>query len=509
MKRLLVAGLLVVGFGLSTLSISCDKMLDVESRHIVNEENKWKDINDAKASLLGVYGLLRTAMADNNAHWLYGELRQGDFSVSNRRDLEVIINGELKSSYDLVNKLSNWRKFYAVINAANLFIENSGKIVERDPQYTQLNNNIDKAQMRVIIGFTYYLLARTWGEVPIWDKAYEGKFPQLDKSSFEQVLTYAEQQVKLGKDQLPFNYGQSIDPIYPSATYFGNTSIKWDGVLFNRLSANAILAHIAALGGNYLETSIYTNYVLTNASKAGATFVASSIFTDQTSGFFNGSSASQIIAFPFGFTNGEASYDGHIESLTLAAPLVSKPLPDIYIPLDKIVNIFTESDDSRFSYDSEGKINSTYFSNLGGLYPIFSKIKIIRQGVSGSDGSLPLFASSLVFTRLEEMALLRAEALTVLNGENEEARGLLNQVRMSRGLGRSEASGDLMDQIFAERRRELMGEGWRWFDIVRYNKIKRNNPAFNSLIDEKGIFWPIAQDVLDNNPVIKQNTYWQ
>ncbi|WP_132844297.1 RagB/SusD family nutrient uptake outer membrane protein [Sphingobacterium sp. JUb20] len=505
MRRIAAPGALLFGLGTLTLLGGCNKMMDVDSRHIVNEENKWKDINDARGSLMGVYGLLRSALAQDNAHWMYGELRGGDFTAVNKRDLEVIISGDLNSSYALVQNLSNWRKFYAVINAANLFIEKSGQIVTLDAQYTSLNNKIDVAQMRVIKGFCYYLLARTWGDVPIWDKAYEGNFPSIKQSSEKEVLAYAEQEVKAAKDILPFVYADLTDPIYPAQYYFGQDRAAWNGVLFNRLSANAILAHIAASSNNYLGASIYADYVLTNAGKGGAAFIESSNLTN-ANGFFFNSSNSQLVAFPFKWSANEASYQGHLEQLTLASPLVSKAIPDIYIPTDRIVQIFDEPSDVRFQITSTGEPQSTYFSNLGGLYPIFSKIKVIREGVSGADGSLPLFSSAIVFSRLEEIALLKAESLVVL-GQNDEAKGLLDQVRKSRGLAEAPA-GNLLDQIFSERRRELMGEGWRWYDLVRYNKIKRDNAAFNTLIDQKGIFWPVAKEALNNNKALKQNPYW-
>ncbi|MGB3104296.1 RagB/SusD family nutrient uptake outer membrane protein [Sphingobacterium siyangense] len=500
---ILLITLTVVGPVLS----GCSKMLDVDSRHIVNEENKWKDINDARSSLMGVYGLLRSAMAQDNGYWLYGELRSGDFSPVNKRDIEVIIHGELNSSYNLVQKLSNWRKFYAVINAANLFIENSSKIVVLDAQYTTLNNRIDIAQMKVIKGFCYYLLARTWGDVPIWDKSYEGNFPNIQASSEKEVLAYAENQIKSVKDDLPFIYGSETDPVYPTLNYHGFNRDKWNGVLFNRLSANTILAHIAAWAGNYLEASVYADYVLTNASKSGASFNLSSNITN-ANGFFYNSSNSQLVAFPFKWSESEASYEGHIEQLTLASPLVSKAIPDIYIPSDRIIQIFNEKDDVRFHIDNNGSPSSTYFSNIGGQYPIFSKIKVIREGVSGADGSLPLFSSAIVFSRMEEIALLRAEALVVL-GQKDLAKGLLDQVRKSRGLQDLPNESDLLDAIFAERRRELLGEGWRWYDLVRYKKLKRNDSEFNKLIDGKGIFWPIAQEILNNNSKLSQNSFWK
>lgn len=510
-RNILSRFLLCTTIAASTLvgTTGCDKFLDVESNHIVNEENKWKDINDIRGSLVGVYGLLRTALGENNAHWMYGELRDGDFSALNRRDLQDIIDGRLNSSAALVQEVSDWRKFYAVINAANLFIERSHEVLEHDKQYTASVHEIDIAQMRAVKGFVYYLLARTWGEVPIWEKAYEGAFPKIKASSVEQVLTYAENEINSIKDKLPFYYGNLLDPVLPAELYLGYSSGRWAGVLFNRLSAYTILAHINALSGNYLEASVYADYVIANGNRAGVAPTDISDLTNTTNtGLFFGNSQRHIIGFPSSNVFNEGGTEGHIESLTLAKPLVSRANPDMYMTVDRIVNIFDEPKDSRFHIDESGDIQTTYFAEFGGVRPIFKKIHMIRNGESGTDGSLPLFTSTLVFSRFEEINLLRAEAYAVL-GRTESARAMLNQSRKNRGLAEVENDVDLIDAIFQERRKELMGEGWRWFDIVRYEKIKQNNPAFQKLIAEKGIYWPLSQNVLTNNQELQQNTYWK
>jgi len=491
---------------LAAILPSCDKLLDTESRHLVGEEDKWTDINDARASLMGIYGLVRTALAEDNAHWLYGELRGGDFIAPNKRELQDVVDGNLLSSNKLMKNLSNWRKFYAAVHAANLFIAHAGRIAERDPQYTETNLRIDVAQARALKGFCYFLMARIWGEVPIWDKAYEGTFPAIGTSEEKVVLAYAENELKAALGVLPYRYGSVNDEIYPVEKYHGYTFAEWDGVLFNRLSVNAVLAHLCAWSGRYMEASVYAGFVLANAAKSVATYAPSSTFTLSDGYFFN-SSNSHLVAFPFKWSAMEASFGGHIEQLTLAAPLVNKPSPDMYVPIERIMQIFHENGDLRFHVDNTGQTVSSYFSELGGTTPIFSKIKVIRGGTT--DGSFPLFSSVMVFSRLEEIALLRAEALAVLGDSEGIARGTLNQIRRSRGLGEADMAADLIDEIFAERRRELMGEGWRWFDLVRYHKIKRNDPAFLQLIADKGIFWPVAEEALANNGLLEQNPYWK
>jgi hypothetical protein len=53
-----------------------------------------------------------------------------------------------------------------------------------------------------------------------------------------------------------------------------------------------------------------------------------------------------------------------------------------------------------------------------------------------------------------------------------------------------------------------MGEGQRWFDIIRYKKIKNNDPVFNTMIQNGGIYWPVAKALLAQNPLLVQTPFW-
>lgn len=520
MKKIIIKNsfkLLIAASLLCTATFnSCKDFLEIDSRHLINEENQWKSINDVRGALLGTYGLLKTAMTENNAHLLYGELRGGDFVSDSRRDLSAIINNELKSSYSVVKTASNWRRFYATINAANVFIERSKEVTVLDPQYTEEINNIDVAQMRAIKGFCYFILARTWGDVPIWNKAYEGVFPEIGQSSAAQVLAYAENELKAAAALLPFLYGSLSDEIYASNTYHGYSFDRWQGVLLNQLSVNAVLAHLTAWQGNYFETNIYSNFVINNMDKGFAAFTDASQLTS-VPGLFSAPSGSHLVAFQSKNEYAEVSATDHIESMTLANPIVQKPVQDIYVPVERIVQIFSEPNDVRFNFDPQTSLIRTSYFNFSSYRPMFSKIQVISsnnadENTSVSTGTIQfsLFSSTLIFSRIEDIALLRAEALA-MTGNESDALGIVNTLRKRRGFpGELELTDvNVIDEIFKERNKELLGEGWRWFDWIRYKKIKGNDAAFNAFMADKGVYWPVADDVLINNSKLVQNPYWQ
>ncbi|HEX8019780.1 RagB/SusD family nutrient uptake outer membrane protein, partial [Mucilaginibacter sp.] len=127
-----------------------------------------------------------------------------------------------------------------------------------------------------------------------------------------------------------------------------------------------------------------------------------------------------------------------------------------------------------------------------------------------SDPTFRYFTSALIFTRIEDIVLLRAEALAVLGDVN----GAINEVTSimaRRGMTENtiDSNQDIIELIFKERHRELMGEGQRWYDLVRYNKIKQNNPAFLKLINSQGIYWPVSRKLIAQNNLLTQNPFWK
>ena len=122
--------------------------------------------------------------------------------------------------------------------------------------------------------------------------------------------------------------------------------------------------------------------------------------------------------------------------------------------------------------------------------------------------------------RIPEQYLILAEAYA-RNGQAAEACNILNTLRRARIPGYADVtySGErLLEEIFNERVRELMGEGFYWTDVKRYHRdiqrgaaqtgasaaiyLPSTNESFHRSWGDYRYVWPIPQEELDASPNI-------
>src|SRR3546814_8341744 len=90
------------------LASVCENVLDIDSTKTVGEKNMWNSLEYTRGALMGTYGLVRSAMADHNAHWLIGDVRAGEFKRPIRQDLKAIIANDMNASYASLAAISHW-----------------------------------------------------------------------------------------------------------------------------------------------------------------------------------------------------------------------------------------------------------------------------------------------------------------------------------------------------------------------------------------------------------------
>lgn len=217
--------------------------------------------------------------------------------------------------------------------------------------------------------------------------------------------------------------------------------------------------------------------------------------------------------------------DKKSEAATLAEEIINSG----YFNLDQFENIFREKTNSEVIFafinlPEESNIRiSTYFytrdSSVGGSYTyaptdqvmnMFSpddRRKNISIAVQATNNVLNKYPSGetgtdpLIITRLAEMYLISAEAQGMTNGISR-----LNELRAFRGLESINPANEkeFTDAILHERQLEFLGEGFKWFDMVRTGRLESDldlNRKFNKL--------PIPSRELELNELLEQNSYWK
>lgn len=502
MNRILTrAVLLLLFFGVGFFS--CNKDLDVAPTHFVPINQMWKTKNDARSALFATYGLMRAALADNNAYLAYGELRAGDFSGISNSDLNAAVTSNLNATSTTLESWKSWRRFYAVIAQANLCTEKLAVVHENDFRYTDDELALDLANVRFLRALAYFYLVRIWGDVPLVTSASEGGFLPVQRVDKQRILDYALQETEAVADHLPWQYNGNFPE--QQGNYWDQQPGYWNGIIATKATAYALMAHIAAWEGDYLSSANYTAMIMNNKSSGGYDFVSTDDLTNSQGGVFLGQAADIILALPFNKDFQESSKTGHIEAWTLAAPYINRQVPELYVPNDTILSIFSEQGDERFSVNENGTSAGNYFTSFGNPVPIFSKI---RELSTSGDHPLENYQSAIVIFRYEEIVLLRAESLLFL-GRTDEAVQLLNSVRSHRGLAELDGSeGPLDEAILAERRRELLGEGWRWYDLIRFNKLSQYTKLTSQEVKQGAWLWPISKEILRDAPGMNQNAFW-
>ena len=172
------------------------------------------------------------------------------------------------------------------------------------------------------------------------------------------------------------------------------------------------------------------------------------------------------------FYVGEVFVDGTQVLLHTGEPL-------IYMPLEVRLNL----------------TGSPYEKTAGAR---MAKYEVDRK--SFSDGRQP--DNDIVLFRYADALLMRAEA-KVRNGEDGTAD--MNAVRSRVGMGTRTAT---LENILDERLLELVWEGWRRNDMIRYGYFHKSYDMRTALEDESNAYttvFPIPSRAIDLNPALKQN----
>lgn len=315
------------------------------------------------------------------------------------------------------------------------------------------------------------------------------------------------------------SWGESTYKLFPDLANLWRTTNEYNSeIIFDR----QIVKDISGMGSNY-ETRGGVTYVL-GEYRSWGNYNPTQELVDEFL-MANG----KAITDPTSGYNPQKPYVGREKRFYDFIVYDGAPYKMDWMPKEDI--IYTRIDKTYPNPDKTNQIDLAGKTDVGdsGYY---QKKKLNQEAAPGGDAS----GQNLVFIRYAEVLLNYAEAQNEAVGPDASVYAAVNKIRnrsalpdLAAGLTKDE----MRKVIYGERRVELCFESKRYLDnkrlakaaermgVARHNMVIRNsNPADNSGIwvysiepevkytvkfDPKQYMSPIPQNVIDQNPNIKQN----
>lgn len=420
----------------------CTKhILDTVPKTTLSDASAFSTSDKIQAAVNALYSQVEVPSYFGGRYIVFSEQRGDEFSQNdgNNATGANVWNQSITASGNFVNAV--WNAAYAAINSANIVIKNvSTTAVVSD----SLRKNF-VAEAKFIRAFNYFNLVETYAKPYAQDKSSLALPLRLDPS------------IAGGDNSFPFSsvadvYTQIIADLNDAEA---NLPTGYSSALLNVSRANKSTA-IALKTRVYLAQGAYAS-VITEASKlvpAAAPYqysagTATHKLEASIATVFGGSYTGPEAIFFLGFVNPSEAPDNQS---ALAYNYLYPILP---------LNVSGIAADPVFSAGSTDARKGLLKTNTTGQV-LLNKFP---------HNTVPYFDYILVI-RYAEVLLNYAEA-AANNGDPATAIALLNAVRQRSGPGYvfSPASLDpattLIPTILTERRIELLGEGFRLYDLLR------------------------------------------
>ncbi|RKD88261.1 RagB/SusD family nutrient uptake outer membrane protein [Mangrovibacterium diazotrophicum] len=503
-NKLILMGLLT----LAILTQSCQDWLDEQPINTVTEDQAWQNGSDAEGAVAAGYAIFRRALAGltkedtpsttrNGAwgdHYFWGDARSGDWiTPNNDGDWEACMENHLIERSQL-EPMTNWRLFYRVIEQCNLVLEEVPNITEdlTDERKAEL-----LADARFLRAMAHFYAARIWGDIPI--NLTPRNVEPLGRESIDSVMTLVVQEAETAAADLPWSNDGTIKESMSRGT---------------RGAALALEAHAYMWLGEYQKASDALQKIIdSNVFKLASVDDFRDLFDE-------GESEEVVFEIFYDADLGEYSgYYGHIMTYYLTNPYTSRSNLSLAVPKSKILEIYPD-----YETDGSDKRVAAFFQSIdfsvssSELRPIFSDPlqngereimfakfrKTKDMSYNQMDAPIPVF-------RYGGLLLLKAEADARLNNLSECLVNL-NKIRARAGVPEytKEDQSMLIEQVLEERRRELIGEYHRVYDLVRLGRLHEFNENISATDEAQGAgFYPVADEAFENNPNMTQTYYWQ
>lgn len=477
----------------------CKKDLNLTPESQISNASFWKTESDAQGALYGMYVRFRTQAAIN--FYLWGEARSEvmDRSLGGTAGFENYYLNQL----DPINVETNysggtatWQTMYQVIHDANSLLT----YVPPIDFTTEADKNSILAQAHATRAFVYFTMVKTWGDLPLVTEPIEGYDPsssqreRVPKSQiFDLIKKDIDETVALFDKDNSYPAGRNIWSL-PAVYALKADVYLWTGKHEDGGSADIQVALDALNEVQKSDVELLDNFseVFDYAHKGNKEIIMAVRFQDLES-------APQTM-FQYAYMSPSLmTNDTHQATVQALGTLGGNPF---WQPSALVRNQFTPDDQRRNAsfieiYNYEGA-DSTFYASV---------VSKFQGTVSGGSR---LFLDDVILYRYADILLMKAEAENALgqdptveiNAVRQRAYG--DHFESHRFVPGTKAQND--EAILKERLLELIFEGKRWWDLVRFGKAFEKVPSLQSRAGQDDLLlFPISATTLSLETKVVQN----
>ena len=448
-KNKITKGLLLIllVFGANSCG---DSYLEEVDRYSIDSESYFNSEDDYYNALVGAYDLLQATYVNV----MLGEIASDNTLCGGESPTDVIGFQQID---DMIHTPVNsnlrdiWNWMYAGVNRANFLLEFQDKTDFE-------GREIIIGEARFLRAYYYFELVKWFGPIPIKETRFAlGDETSVPRSPVADVYKLIEDDLKYAADNL--NY---TAPEIGRVTKGAAQALLGKAYLYqNKFSDAAIILDNLIVNGPYDLVTDY-NSIFENAGENGIESVFEVQYSDAEGAGFECLQCSEgNVAVGF---NGIRNYSG---------PMFDSGF-SFNVPTQEVVDEFEDGDlrkDVAILDINEWAIQTGATFGTGNEHTgYFNRKYIARKGDLNTGDQNLTNPNNYRAIRFADVLLMAAEAYNRGGIDDTKAQGFLNRVR-ERAFGIpndiTSTGAALTDAIAHERRVELVGEGHRFFDLVR------------------------------------------
>jgi hypothetical protein len=441
---------------------ACTKQLEQSNPSAVTVNNFYTNTNDFTQAVNGVYNRLRGY--PDQALWM-GELRSDNITTTSdgNRDWQGIndFSPNLTTTSFIVGTWNN--DFSGIFNANSVLdaLDTKGSNIGDTSLRTRFT-----AECRFLRAFFYFDLVRFYGKVPIMDKPYSpSEVIKIPRSPVADVYNFIVADLQYAANNLPSSYtGADIGRAtkWAAKGFLGLVYLTKSGPTYNvdgpGLNSNeydkALVQFNDIINSNQFQflPSYPSIFSYTNENNKEVIFDVQFMTTANGADY-----PSQLVPGAYWSGLGLSGYDNGYGTATYN---VTKNLLQSYR-----ISAGTATDVRDTFSIKHGWATSTSQPNvLDTTRPFLKKyIDVARRGTNRADWPI-----NFIVMRYTDVLMMKAECILhgAAGGTQADVNAIVNQVRGRAGVP-AVTTDVTLDMLMEERRREFLGEGLRWNDLVR------------------------------------------